>query len=135
MKHDHLATAGKQLLVTDNEVAASQVRLHAVAAEHAAHTYGGGIPQWAQAMMAMIQNQRIRTGNTQDHTWSPLLVETLGANPVGVPAVQFPATRNFVFGLTAAQLDSLETDYNVPGQFGGATVRDRRNAFLRYVSG
>ena len=155
MKHDHLLAAGVQPLATDIEIAESQVRLHAIVAEHAAQTYGGGMPPWAQNLQqtlqnmqqtqqnmqqtqlelsAMMRNQRIRSGNTKDQTWSPLLVETTGVNPVGFASALFPANRNLVMGLTGAELDNLEVAYNVPGQFAGPNVRDRRNAFLRYVS-
>lgn len=86
-----------------------------------------------QAMQATMQNLRRREKN-RNGTWTRILVERPGANPIGLVPPNCPQSKLDVLSMSAAQIVAFETALNLPpGYFDGATLATRRTAVLEYL--
>ena len=82
---------------------------------------------------AAIRNIR-RRELSRNGTWTHILVETIGGNPVGVAPPSHPVSRGAVLRMTSAQVTALEAAFNLaPGTFDGDDLADRQNAVLEYL--
>lgn len=129
--------------VTAQELKASRRRLHAIRAVEAEATHGVGMGEVLAAIKAngaaieangaAILNIRRRERN-RNNDWTPILVERVGDNPVGVAPPHHPASREEVLRMTGAQISNLEAAFNLPvGRFAGADLAARRSLVLDYL--
>lgn len=83
---------------------------------------------------AQFANVRARSLNKFGTPWTPLQVERVGANPVGVLPAIFPASAVALISMTGHQITALQEAFNLPaGYFDGPTLADRREAVREYI--
>lgn len=137
--------------VTCGELRRSRRRLVAVETTVARVCYGNGIAGLGAQMAAKFADLRDliasldrqstaqcanlpRRHLNRSMTWTPILVERAGVNPVGVPPAIYPASRDAVLVMTGVQIDALQAAFNLPaGHFDGPNINKRRLAVLSYV--
>ena len=90
-------------------ITANGAAIAAVAAAAAAN--GAAIAANGAAIRNIRRRELSRNG-----TWTHILVETIGGNPVGVAPPSHPVSRGAVLRMTAAQVTALEAAFNLaPG--------------------
>lgn len=86
---------------------------------------------------AKIENARSRRKNKEGY-WLPILVDRVGASPIGVVPQNHPATLEAALRLTHDNIDQLQVSFNLPlGHFGTPNENDigsRRKMVLSYLT-
>lgn len=87
----------------------------------------------AAVTRAAIRNLRRRELN-RNGTWTHVLVETAGPNPIGFAPQNHPQSQEEVLRMTGAQITALEASFNLDAcSFNGGDLAARRNAVLNYL--